>query len=179
MLVYQRVSSQNIFGCGIQCGGLTQISPTLWTDLGNASQLHLQKWRTFEVSQAIILLANFAKIPLGTNVFTYQTLDDTTYSTSKWDGSSFNKTLEMGMVEILCLHQRFQFGAPRRCPFFLMGRALKIPLETAPLTGLRVSGYPIFGWNDTKFRVGVFLHETNPTKDWTVATWTPKNIKKH
>ena len=37
---------------------------------------------------AIILLANFAKIPLGTNVFTYQTLDDRTYSTSKWDGSS-------------------------------------------------------------------------------------------
>ena len=42
---------------------------------------------------AIILLANFAKIPLGTNVFTYQTLDDRTYSTSKWDGSSLKKNL--------------------------------------------------------------------------------------
>ena len=179
MLVYQRVSSQNIFGCGIPLWSYTDISNVMdrFGQRLTASPPKMANiWgRPGQPSFCWPISPKYHWEPMFLHIKPWMTEHIQHQSgmvhpkKKTWIGNGWD-SLPSPKVSIWC---------SKEVPIFLMGRALKIPLETAPLTGLRVSGYPIFGWNDTKFRVGVSLHETNPTKDWTVATWTPKNIKKH
>ena len=117
MLVHQRVSSQNIFGCGIP----------LWsyTDISNVMDRFGQRL-TASPPFCWPISPKYHWEPMFLHIKPWMTEHIQQISTSKWDDSMVHplkKHLKMGMVEILCL-QRFQFGAPRRCPlFFLLGRA--------------------------------------------------------